>query len=204
MARTTRKEREIDNTRREILRAAARAAATHGFESITLRDIARETGYTVGTLYTYFDGKEAILEGLIGETGDIVLQTLEEPMPSGLSFAQKLELLVQRQLRVAEEWREAVFVLMAVMLQGGIVTRSMKLGTDTNFHTTLAKWIKANAPASDLEEQEPIEVSLVYLGVLQAVITGAMLRKSKQPLINLVPKVMHYLSHGIRAVESSS
>ena len=198
MARTSRKEREIDNTKQEILRAAARAATVHGFETITLRDIAKETGYTVGTLYSYFDGKEAILEGLIGEITSLALQTLREPMPGGLTLAQKMELLIQRQLKMAEEWRDAVFVLMGVIFQGGVMIKAIKLGADVNFYETYAKWIKANAEPSELEGQDPIEVALVYLGVLQAVITGALLRKSKQPLMNLARRIMQYLSKGIQ------
>lgn len=199
MARTFRKEREIDNTKQEILRAAARAAAAHGFETITLRDIAKETGYTVGTLYSYFDGKDAILEGLVTEIVAVGLQTLKEPMPAGLTLAQKMELLVQRQLKFAEEWRDAVFVLLAVMFQGGPAFRSFRFNADAHFCEGYAKWLKANATSAELDNQDPTEIALVYFGVLQAVITATLLRKSKQPLVSLAPRIMQYLSGGIRA-----
>lgn len=46
--------------RREVLRAAARAFAEHGYRETTVDDIARKLGATKGVIYHYFQSKEEI------------------------------------------------------------------------------------------------------------------------------------------------
>ena len=45
----------------EILTAAARAFAEHGYHGMSMRDLARATGRAPATLYNYFDSKEELL-----------------------------------------------------------------------------------------------------------------------------------------------
>lgn len=56
----------LDARRREILAAAHRCFAREGFQATTMRDVADEIGLSVGALYRYFDGKEALIEALAG------------------------------------------------------------------------------------------------------------------------------------------
>ena len=50
--------------RERIVRAATRAFAEHGFHRTTMQDIVRESGLSVGAIYTYFKSKsELILAG---------------------------------------------------------------------------------------------------------------------------------------------
>jgi AcrR family transcriptional regulator len=69
-------------TRRQILDAAARAFAEHGYRGISLNDIVRESGLTKGAFYFHFPSKEALAlavfrdkqEAWIGRTMGAVLQ----------------------------------------------------------------------------------------------------------------------------------
>lgn len=54
-------------TRRRIVEAALDAFRERGFEATTTRDIARAAEIATGTLFNYFDTKEAILSHLAGE-----------------------------------------------------------------------------------------------------------------------------------------
>jgi AcrR family transcriptional regulator len=47
-------------TRRQILDAASRAFADHGYRGISLNDIVRESGLTKGAFYFHFPSKEAL------------------------------------------------------------------------------------------------------------------------------------------------
>jgi len=53
-----------DTRRREILVAAHRCFARSGFRDTTMQDIAEEVGLSVGALYRYFPGKDALIEAL--------------------------------------------------------------------------------------------------------------------------------------------
>lgn len=54
----------FDTRRREILLAAHRCFATHGFRAATMQQVADEAGLSVGAIYRYFDGKEVLIEAL--------------------------------------------------------------------------------------------------------------------------------------------
>lgn len=59
-----------DTRRAHVLDAARRVFAARGVEGASIREIAREAGYTAGALYSYFDSKEAIYAALLAESLD--------------------------------------------------------------------------------------------------------------------------------------
>src|SRR5262247_4151427 len=50
--------------RDHILDAATRVFAARGFNVATVRDVAREAGVADGTIYNYFENKDALLFGI--------------------------------------------------------------------------------------------------------------------------------------------
>jgi len=57
-----------EEIRERIIKAATLEFFEKGFESSSLRKIARDSGITPGNLYRYFDNKEALYEFIIGES----------------------------------------------------------------------------------------------------------------------------------------
>jgi AcrR family transcriptional regulator len=64
----TRKEREREFKRQEILDAAIHIFAKKGFKATTLDEIAEKAEFGKGTLYNYFSSKEDIYKGIISST----------------------------------------------------------------------------------------------------------------------------------------
>src|SRR2546425_1622273 len=52
----------------EIVAAALELFAERGFAATKLADVARRAGVTKGTLYLYFDSKEALFKAMVRET----------------------------------------------------------------------------------------------------------------------------------------
>jgi AcrR family transcriptional regulator len=65
---TTRWSRRKQARPGEILDAALKVFAEKGFAAARMEDIAREAGVTKGTIYLYFDGKEAVFKSLVRES----------------------------------------------------------------------------------------------------------------------------------------
>jgi len=57
-----------EEVRERIVKAATLEFFEKGFESSSLRKIARDAGITPGNLYRYFDNKEALYESIVGES----------------------------------------------------------------------------------------------------------------------------------------
>lgn len=62
-----RHERRRRRTRREIVDAAWTLAERDGLAALSLRDLAAEVGMRAPSLYTYFDGKDAIYDAMFAD-----------------------------------------------------------------------------------------------------------------------------------------
>ncbi len=67
----------------EILAAALEVFSDRGFAATKLEDVARKAGVTKGTIYLYFENKEALFKALIRET---IVQVIAQ----GEALAQSL------------------------------------------------------------------------------------------------------------------
>jgi AcrR family transcriptional regulator len=109
----SRKEREVERTRRDILEAAARSFARKGFHATTMEHIAVESGYAASSLYTYFKGKDDIYQSLLRVIADEFATTFAEPVLPELDFRARFEWLLRRQFSLAEERREFLVMFAA-------------------------------------------------------------------------------------------
>lgn len=57
----------MKNRKFKILNAFAAIVAKHGINKTTMRDIAEQTGYSIGTIYNEFANKEALIDGLFDQ-----------------------------------------------------------------------------------------------------------------------------------------
>src|SRR5688572_31022515 len=65
-------------TRERIIKVAAKLFAKDGWESTTTRGIATAAGIAAGTLFNYFESKEAIVAELISEALTHAQQEIEK------------------------------------------------------------------------------------------------------------------------------
>nr|WP_010397475.1 TetR/AcrR family transcriptional regulator [Paracoccus sp. TRP] len=69
---------EDNPKRRQILDGARRMFLTHGFEAASVQDIAKAAGVSKGTLYVYFDSKEAMFQALVSTECGRLQQTIRQ------------------------------------------------------------------------------------------------------------------------------
>lgn len=68
----------VQQRRAEIVDAAERCVKAQGLHQLKLRDVARESGKSLGNLYNYFQNKEAIVEALVERQTQAFLEMLRE------------------------------------------------------------------------------------------------------------------------------
>jgi AcrR family transcriptional regulator len=66
-------------TRRQLRGALIELSGTHGYEAITVRDLAEKAGVGYKTFYRHYDGKEAFLQALVNELAAEAQQLLLPP-----------------------------------------------------------------------------------------------------------------------------
>ncbi|MFP4078192.1 MAG: TetR/AcrR family transcriptional regulator [Candidatus Izemoplasmataceae bacterium] len=85
----------MDETKRSsiqetILDAAKGIVEEEGFEGLSIRKVAKEVGYTPGSIYQYFDGKEALLRALILSGYQTIMASTMKPLDPGLSIREEI------------------------------------------------------------------------------------------------------------------
>ena len=84
----------------EILRAALDVFTDRGFAATKLADVAKRAGVTKGTIYLYFDSKEALFKALIRET---IVPVIAQGEALAQSFTGSARELLEQLVR--EYWR---------------------------------------------------------------------------------------------------
>ena len=94
MEKLSRKEREYQARREEILRAAERIFAKNGFHNSTVAEIAKESEFAIGTLYQFFKNKEELYYTMMIEKFDLLYNTLLTEVGKNTKCFEKLNCLV--------------------------------------------------------------------------------------------------------------
>jgi len=92
--------RRKDARPEEIVSAALEVFADRGFAATKLEDIARRAGVTKGTIYLYFDSKEALFKALIRQT---IVPVIAQGEAVAQSFTGSARELFEKLVR--EYWR---------------------------------------------------------------------------------------------------
>jgi TetR/AcrR family transcriptional regulator, cholesterol catabolism regulator len=95
-----------DDTRRQILDAAANLLRRNGYASTSLRDIAAATGMKAGSLYYHFASKEEIAETVMAEGIDLVRAAVKQALagrPADADPLENIEIAVRAHLQALHE-----------------------------------------------------------------------------------------------------
>lgn len=94
--------RRRDRRKAEIVRTATQLLSEHGYQGMSLEDVAEQTDIAKATLYHYFSGKDELVAAVIeGMTVDVNHRLeLERDKVSDRSHLEQLRTLIREQLRV--------------------------------------------------------------------------------------------------------
>lgn len=194
-----RREREIAHARVDILEAAVRAFARSGLHGTTMQDIAREAGYTAASLYTYFKSKQEIVDAMSNQLTEEYVQVFEQALPSGLGFRQRFELVLHRQLELAERRRNIFNVFVSDDTRGACPSSE-----DRTFHTnferrieSLATWLQRNAKAEDLGGNDARLVARLLFGMAFGLLHQWGDRAQPQSFVDYAPVLTDFFFHGV-------
>jgi AcrR family transcriptional regulator len=84
------------NKRAVIVQSCKGLFARNGFVATSISDIVRETGFPVGTIYTYFKCKEDIVRAITDEGWAELDEKLSQLMHSAGSDSEKLGILIEK------------------------------------------------------------------------------------------------------------
>jgi len=95
-------------TRRRIIEGAVELARHESSDAITMRDIARSSGVSTATAYTYFASKEHVYAEAYLEGVHTLTESLRARPPTGATAADRVAALLRRAVRGAAATGEVV------------------------------------------------------------------------------------------------
>jgi len=92
-----------------IFKATLKLSNEKGFQAMSLRDLSAETGLSMGALYSYFAGKEELLEIIHEQGRTITFSVLDEHVAQTGTAPERLESAVRTHLYLSEVMRDWFF-----------------------------------------------------------------------------------------------
>jgi AcrR family transcriptional regulator len=103
MERSERKEREFNRRRAEILQKAEKIFALKSFHDVKMAEIASASGFSIGSLYQFFEGKENLYTTMVSEKLDLMFAEVRKSTETVGGVIKKIETLVDAHLQFVEK-----------------------------------------------------------------------------------------------------
>lgn len=146
-----------------IYQAFVRILQRDGWDAVTTRAVALESGFAVGTLYEYFPGKEALLSGYIRHCIEQLLERIDQQVIAPpLDWRTRLS----RLLRLSCGPQESMYQLFTYEM-AGLETRVAEPKHHLRaYQELLGKWQEVFDACTDLPHPtSPVRVEALFLMV---------------------------------------
>lgn len=91
---------------REILDAACRVVARHGFQGATVERVAEEAEIAKGTIYLYFQNKDGLFTAAVEQGMQNFTSQLRAQVAEALTPIEKLQRLIEVSLQLSDTYRD--------------------------------------------------------------------------------------------------
>jgi AcrR family transcriptional regulator len=153
-------------TRRRIVESAVNLFRKRGFDATTTRDVARAAGIATGTLFNYFDTKEAIVRQLAEDALRKARAALDG-RPREADLEEDLFALVAAELRQLKPLRKFIIPLLETVLSPLAIARNDR--ADGSLRVEHLEIVAEIARTHGIAELPPTSMQVywaLYTGVL--------------------------------------
>jgi AcrR family transcriptional regulator len=158
-----------DETKRQsILQSSKMLFSQKGFFNTSISDIVRETGFPVGTIYTYFKSKDEIVKTIVEEKWQLWYKELEEACRVEASPEAKIRMLIDRFIPQLFEDLDLIDILLSEAIDYTRIEAKLEKLTDLIF--SLVKPIAARRQVLLDLSRGSMQAALIifFLGILDA------------------------------------
>jgi len=182
--------------RRSILEAAEKVFIANGFLGTRMADIAAEAGLATGTLYNYFDSKEAIFSEMFTQAGDEFFAELDSARAALDSPVQRSRAHLVHTVRFIRERQSlyGVFCDLGDPRKLPDELRERQEAFHNRYLETLASELAEAIEAGELRDDvEPTKLAFTLASALEGVLQGVMWSgqdEDIEPCTNLLIEIL--------------
>lgn len=168
-----------------------------------MQEIAREAGYTAPSLYTYFEGKDALLRELFDRFLEEVLEVFDKPTPRGLTLEQALELLLHEVMALCDRRQDALVAFASVAQTGPLPTNIRAITEKSASGPAIlirrfTAWFEDKAQPGELGELSQEDAAYYLFGIGSALLMRWDHKDRKDELTDIVPSLLDLFFYGTR------
>ena len=189
--------------REQIVGAATRVFAEKGFRRATTRQVARAAGVSEGTIYNYFEDKDALLLAILDGLNETERRAADFEEGMATDFRGFLEQYLRRRMSLIWENREAFRVVLSEMLVNAeLRERYLRHVVDPTMRIAEENFRSRMEQGEVLETDAPLAMRSVAGTVLGILVLGLLGDEEIGSRSDEVPDVLAgLLIHGLGAAE---
>ncbi|MDD2752273.1 MAG: TetR/AcrR family transcriptional regulator [Candidatus Omnitrophica bacterium] len=173
MITLTRKERDKQLRKSDILKAAERIFALKGFHAATMQDIAKEAQYATGTVYLYFRDKDALYFSLVEEKIQGLFDSVKLDTGQVLDAEDKVRLCLDRNLDFFEKNQDffRIFLSERSKIQAEKESKFYKSSVLLQYKEFFVHLIKACQQQKIIRsDYDPGQIAEIFTSILMSVV----------------------------------
>ena len=102
-----------DARRKELLSASFSIFARDGYAACTMRGLAKSLGVSTGTLYHYFDGKDAVFVAMTRQLNDELIASANAELGAGVTPEDRMQVLLAFLARHLDQLQALIRIALA-------------------------------------------------------------------------------------------
>lgn len=202
MERIKRKEREFKLRRTDILEEAEKIFAAKGFHGTTMAEIAGASGFAIGTLYQFFDGKESLYVTMISEKLDEMDAEIKEAVSGGKTILERLERLVRSHFSFVENnlhfWKILLRVESITLSDDKTSLKEKVLNYYLSQIHFVEKIIAQGIRTKFFKAIDPFEMACALNGIMSSFKFIFIMKPKRGRLNDMVPVVLDIFLKGVK------
>lgn len=202
MERSLRKEREFNMRRAEILEQAEKIFATKGFHNVTMAEIASASGFSTGSLYHFFEGKENLYTTMVIEKLDLMFAEVRKSTETVDGVINKIETLIDTHLQFVAKNVDFLSLFIKgekVALSEDMLSLRRKLIDSYHKHLTfIENLLKSGIETGLLRDLPPRDMAEALFYLIRASSVRWMLMPTKESPCSKKGFIMDVFLHGVK------
>jgi len=205
MEKSARKEREFKIRRTEILAQAEKIFAVKGFYNVTMAEIANASGFSIGSLYQFFEGKEHLYSSMLSEKLDLMYGQIRENVKATKGIAEKIEMIIAAHFQFVENNADFCRLFLrgeGIHLSEVMISLREKLLDGYSQHLTfIENELKSGIKNGFLRPLSSRNMAEVLFGLIRSSAVDWMLFPAKTSLGSKKDFILELFLHGVQQNE---
>jgi AcrR family transcriptional regulator len=195
------RDRVREATAQAILTAAEELFADAGLHAARMDEIAARAGVSVGTLYNYFEDREALLAGLLEARQRELIGAVDAAVAAGAGrpFVERLRGLLFVLLDHCEGHRKFLHIALQREVALAKTERAARRKEDTmrELHSRIDKLMKQGAAQGALRPETADLAPVFLMGMMRALVIRSVILDDRRGLLAEVDRLLDGFLHGL-------